>query len=101
MDLPAPPAHDPWTLIARWVFPADAPPLERGTVTIHGERIVAVEPRGKRTPDHDLGNVALLPGLVNAHTHLDLSGLRGKCPPTSDFVGWLRGVIGHRRASTA
>jgi len=101
MDLPDPVSPDPWTLTARWVFPVDRPPLERGTVTLEGERIAAIEPRGERTADHDLGNVALLPGLVNAHTHLDLSGLRGKCPPTPDFIAWLRAVIRHRRGSTA
>jgi cytosine/adenosine deaminase-related metal-dependent hydrolase len=89
-----------WSLSARWVFPIDGPALARGLVTIEGERIVAVESAGARSADHDLGNVALLPGLVNAHTHLDLSGLRGKCPPSADFVGWLREVIRHRRAST-
>jgi len=97
MDLPEPPSLDPWTLTARWVFPVDSPPLERGTVTIEGERIGAIEPRRARTPDFDLGNAALLPGLVNAHTHLDLSGLRGKCTPSPDFIAWLETVIRHRR----
>jgi aminodeoxyfutalosine deaminase len=90
----------PCTLTARWIFPVDQPPLERGTVTIDGARIVAVEPHGSRPPDLDLGDVAVLPGLVNAHTHLDLSGLRGKCPPTPDFTDWLRAVIRHRRSQT-
>lgn len=86
---------------ARWVFPGLDPPLADGTVTVQGERIVAVEPTGSRSADVDLGNVALLPGFVNAHTHLDLSGLQGQVPPTPDFVGWLRAIIAHRRATTA
>jgi cytosine/adenosine deaminase-related metal-dependent hydrolase len=87
------------TLTARWVFPSSSPPLERGTVTIRGEKIEAVEPRGVRTPDEDLGNVAIIPGLVNAHTHLDLSGARGLIPPTDPehFTDWLIGVIAYRR----
>src|SRR4051794_4094825 len=87
----------PWTLTARWVLPIDGPPLERGTVTIDGDRIAAVGPRGSAAIDVDLGDVAVLPGLVNAHTHLDLTGLRGQCPPTPDFTHWLRGVIRFRR----
>jgi cytosine/adenosine deaminase-related metal-dependent hydrolase len=84
------------TFTARWIFPVAAPPLERGTVTIAGDKIVAVEPHGTRRPDVDLGNVALLPGFVNAHTHLDLTGARGVCPPTPDFTQWLRHVIAFR-----
>jgi cytosine/adenosine deaminase-related metal-dependent hydrolase len=93
-------SSDECSLTARWVFPADGPPVERGVVTVRGEQIVAVEPHGTRTADTDLGNAAILPGFVNAHTHLDLTGLRGKCPPSPDFVGWLRQVIAHRRSVT-
>jgi cytosine/adenosine deaminase-related metal-dependent hydrolase len=89
-----------WTLTARRIFPVSAPPLSEGIVTIHGKRIVTVEPRGSRRADVDLGGVAVLPGLVNAHTHLDLTGLRGQCPPTADFTSWLRAVIRHRRTVT-
>jgi cytosine/adenosine deaminase-related metal-dependent hydrolase len=88
-----------WTLTARWVFPVDRPPLEHGTVTVCGDRLVSVDQQGQRQPDQDLGQVAVLPGLVNAHTHLDLTGLRGRCPPQEDFTAWLQGVIDHRRAT--
>jgi cytosine/adenosine deaminase-related metal-dependent hydrolase len=87
----------PWNLTARWVFPVAGPPLERGGVTIRGDRITAVAPAGSRSADLDLGNAAILPGLVNAHTHLDLSGLHLPIPFTGDFTAWLRGVIAHRR----
>jgi cytosine/adenosine deaminase-related metal-dependent hydrolase len=75
----------------------DAPPLERGVVTIAGDRIAAVGPAGSRPADVDLGEAAIIPGLVNAHTHLDLTGLRGLAPPTPDFTAWLSQVIGFRR----
>ncbi len=90
------------TYTARWVFPVAGPPLERGTVTVAGDRIAAVESHGARSSDADLGNVALIPGLVNAHTHLDLSGARGRIPPTdpAHFTDWLRGVIAYRRSRT-
>lgn len=95
-------APHPRTYTARWVFPVAAPPLADGTVTVRGDKIEAVEPAGARTPDVDLGNVAIIPGLVNAHTHLDLSGARGRTPPTDadHFTDWLRSVIAYRRSRT-
>jgi cytosine/adenosine deaminase-related metal-dependent hydrolase len=90
------------TYTARWVFPVAGPPLAGGTVTVRGPVIEAVEPAGVRTADIDLGNVAVIPGLVNAHTHLDLSGARGRVPPTDPdhFTDWLLGVIAYRRDRT-
>jgi cytosine/adenosine deaminase-related metal-dependent hydrolase len=88
----------PWTLTARWILPVSGPPLENGTVTVRGATFAAVEPHGQRAPDVDLGNVAVIPGLVNAHTHLDLSGVPGRIPFDGDFTNWLRGVIAHRRS---
>src|SRR5271166_6555734 len=94
---PAARSDRPWTATARWIFPVDRPPLERGTLTVAGERIVAVEAAGKASADVDFGDAAIIPGLVNAHTHLDLTGLRGQAPPTPDFTGWLGRVIAFRR----
>jgi cytosine/adenosine deaminase-related metal-dependent hydrolase len=88
------------TLTARWIFPVARPPLEGGTLSIEGDRIVAFEPHGRRRPDVDLGEVAVIPGLVNAHTHLDLTGLRGACPPGHVLPDWLRCVIAARRQMT-
>lgn len=88
-------------LTARWVFPVAGPPIANGRITIRGTQILTVEPASSRKADLDLGNAAIVPGLVNAHTHLDLSGLRGLVPPTPDFVGWLRGVIARRRTRGA
>ena len=90
------------TYAARVVFPVAGPPLTSGTLTVQGGRVLAVGPRGARAADIDLGNVALVPGLVNAHTHLDLSGARGLVPPTdaAHFTDWLRGVIAYRRGRT-
>jgi cytosine/adenosine deaminase-related metal-dependent hydrolase len=86
-----------WSLRARWVFPVAAPPLENGSVTVEGERIAAVGAAGARKPGVDLGDAAVLPGLVNAHTHLDLSGFRQPVPFAGDFTAWLGAVVAHRR----
>jgi cytosine/adenosine deaminase-related metal-dependent hydrolase len=86
------------TLRARWIFPVSKPPIKDGIITIAGEHIAAVEPRSSQRIDLDLGDVAVLPGLVNAHTHLDLTGMRGRVPQSGDFPEWLRAVIGHRQS---
>lgn len=96
--MPFPPEEQ--VLSARWVFPVSGPPLANGTVTVRGDRISSVDPAGSRSPDTDFGNAAIIPGLVNAHTHLDLTGMRGAVPPRPDFVGWLRDVVAYRRSRT-
>lgn len=64
---------------ARWLFPVTAPPLEHGTVAVSGRRVAYVGPRGGAPPgvDADLGEVAILPGLVDAHSRLELTASRG------------------------
>ncbi len=91
------------TYTARYVFPVSGPPLANGTVTVRDDRIEAVLTHGERIADVDFGNAAIIPGLVNPHTHLDLSGARGLIPPTdpNHFTDWLRGVIAYRRTRTA
>ncbi len=84
------------TYTARWLFPVSGPPVEGGSVTLADGHIVALGVGG----GEDLGEVAILPGLVNAHCHLDLTGMRGVAPPSPDFTGWLLRVIAHRRART-
>lgn len=90
------------TFTARWILTAAGPPVENGILVVRDDKIEAVEPKGMRKADIDLGNVALIPGLVNAHTHLDLSGARGLIPPTDPehFTDWLKGVIAYRRTRT-
>lgn len=84
---------------ARWVIPVDRPPLEWGVVAVDGERIKAVEPQVSATPDSviNLGEVALLPGLVNAHTHLEFSDLAEPIPAGDSFAGWIDRVVERRR----
>ncbi len=86
---------------AAWLVPVSSPPLRGGCITVHDGRIVAVEPHGKATPTQDLGDVALIPALVNAHTHLDLTGAAGLLPPKRPLPDWLRGVVGYRQTRPA
>ncbi len=88
------------TFTARWIVPIDTPPISGGCLTIAGDKIVAVESHRARSADVDLGDVAVLPGFVNVHTHLDLSGARGQCPIAGDFTHWLRRVIAFRMSRT-
>ena len=67
------------TYLARWVVPIAAPPIAGGAVSVEGGRIAYVGPRdGASAGDLvDLGDAVLLPGLVNAHSHLELTAMRG------------------------
>lgn len=86
-----------FSLQARVVFPVDRPPIEHGVVTIDGGRIVAVGTKAASGPLTDLGQVALLPGLVNAHTHLEFSHLlRPLGTPGMSLADWIRLLIAER-----
>ncbi|ANM31308.1 hypothetical protein ABI59_19620 [Acidobacteria bacterium Mor1] len=84
---------------SRFVLPVASPPLEQGAVAVDGDRIAAVGPADSITekyPDaqvFDLGDAALLPGLVNAHTHLELSDASPDDLPAGDYMAWVRAMI--------
>lgn len=75
---------------ARWVVPIAAPPMHDGTVAVQDGRITYVGPRASAPPgeDVDLEDAVLLPGLVNAHTHLELTAFRGLMPDVP-FRDWI------------
>jgi 5-methylthioadenosine/S-adenosylhomocysteine deaminase len=87
----------PRRLAAGWVLPVAAPPIAGGAVLVGADgRIEAVGPdatvpRPAGVPEDVVADGILLPGLVNTHTHLELTGL-GSGPPESDFSRWIGGV---------
>jgi cytosine/adenosine deaminase-related metal-dependent hydrolase len=91
-------SNEPAAFRARWVFPVDRPPIEGGIITISGGRIVAVGEKSSGPPPRDLGDVALLPGLVNAHTHLEFSALERPLGEAGmAFPQWIQRVVEHRK----
>jgi 5-methylthioadenosine/S-adenosylhomocysteine deaminase len=64
---------------ARWVVPVTAPPVRDGAVAVEDGRIAYVGPQARAPAGEtrDLGTALLLPGLVNTHTHLELTAMRG------------------------
>jgi cytosine/adenosine deaminase-related metal-dependent hydrolase len=84
-------------LHARYVLPVVGEPIENGFVSIEAGRIAEVGRSSPRGEWLDLGNAAILPGLVNAHTHLEFSGLAQPLgSPGMRFVNWIRAVIAWR-----
>ena len=88
---------------ASWIVPISGPPIRDGWVVLDGGRVRA---SGAPTPgaairnverEVDLGHVAIMPGLVNAHTHLELSHLEGRVPAGGAFVEWIRTLLAERR----
>ncbi len=85
-------------LRARVVVPVSQPPVENGAVIISRNRIRAVGPWADLRPRAaaeaiDLGEVILLPGLVNAHCHLDYTDMAGLLPPPKTFTDWIHLMI--------
>ncbi len=84
-------------LRARIVLPISKPPIENGAVLLSQNRIAAIgswRELAKRTsePVMDMGQVILLPGLINAHCHLDYTDMTG-LPPQKQFPDWIKGLL--------
>jgi len=87
-------SHDSMILRARTILPVSQPPIENGAVVISGNRIRAIGSWSDLQPlaageSLDLGEVILMPGLVNAHCHLDYTDMAGMWPPPKKFTDWI------------
>ena len=88
-------------LRAKIVLPITAPPIEDGAVFIAGNKIRAIAPwrdlrPHRREKAFDLGEVVLLPGLVNAHCHLDYTDMAGELPVPKTFTDWIAAIMAHK-----
>jgi cytosine/adenosine deaminase-related metal-dependent hydrolase len=88
---------------AAWVLPVLSPPIRDGWVAVDRGRIVdagsAREGPGAAGERVDLGEAVIMPALANAHTHLELSWLRGRTRPAANFLGWVSGMMRERLQS--
>lgn len=86
------------------MVPVAQPPLADGCVAVEGDRILWVGPYSSAPEGRveDLGDGVLLPGLVNAHTHLELSHLGHlRAVAEKGFLGWIEAVVSARDARPA
>jgi aminodeoxyfutalosine deaminase len=87
------------TLRAQWIVPITGEPIRNGFVTLNQD--LRIEAVSAEYPEPDraiwLGRIVLLPALVNAHTHLELSFLEGRVPPSDNFNDWVTTMMTVRR----
>ncbi|MBV8781117.1 MAG: amidohydrolase family protein, partial [Phycisphaerae bacterium] len=73
----------------------DGEPIRNGAVHVTGNRITAVSTSNIK---HQTSNIielrdcVLLPGLINAHCHLDYTCLRGRIKSQKSFTDWIRAI---------
>jgi len=96
-------------LTAAYILPINQPPFEKGTVVIEDQKIIDVGPQDKMRAKYpeaeveDFPQAVLMPGLVNAHTHLDLLFFdpnKSKKETGLDFFSWLVSGWQHRKNQT-
>ena len=94
---------EPLYLRARWIVPVVRRTIEDGWLRIERGRIAAIGRRGltgnpPSGQSIDLGDAIILPGLVNAHTHLEFSDLERPLEADGGLPGWIARVVALRRA---
>src|SRR5258707_263476 len=85
-------------LRAKWVVPVTTPPIENGVVTVEGDQIVSVGPASGQ--GRDLGEVVLAPGLINAHCHLDYTGMINQVEWRGNFIEWIFRLVALKQLHT-
>ncbi|MBA4148797.1 MAG: amidohydrolase family protein [Verrucomicrobia bacterium] len=83
---------------SRIIYPVSRPPIENGGLFISNGRFAAVGDWAHISKVGsgeiiDLGEVLLLPGLINAHCHLDYTDMAGKIAPPKHFSDWIKAIL--------
>ncbi len=83
---------------AQWVVPVSGPPIENGAIATFEGKIVRTGRARELQSSYlaeirDYGDSILCPALINAHTHLELSSLKGRLSPGGSFVDWIRTLV--------
>jgi cytosine/adenosine deaminase-related metal-dependent hydrolase len=76
-------------LSADWVLPIEGPPIERGAIEIEDGRIAAVGSAAELGSGAHYADAAIIPGFVNAHSHLEYAVYGGFGDGFGDFAEWI------------
>ncbi len=89
------PVPDSYIIRPRYLLDEHGQVVENAALRVVGGVITEMDraDRVSGAPVHDAGDVILLPGLVNAHTHLELGFAANRVPPSPDFTGWLHALL--------
>lgn len=90
-------AHGSLTLRARHVVPIAGPPIANGWLRIEHGRIAGLGSGSARGRSVDLGEAIVIPGLVNAHTHLEFSDCERPLDTAGGLPGWIGRIVALRR----
>jgi len=83
---------------AQWIVLSSARVIENGYLEVDGGQIKSISRIRPQGPVRDLGPGVILPALVNAHVHLELSALAGAVPFDRGFTAWVRELLVKREA---
>jgi aminodeoxyfutalosine deaminase len=85
---------------SRWIWTGQGLPIRDGVIRVEGDRITSVSKwknfEGNASEVHNLGDCCLLPGFINAHTHLEFSDLTTPIAAGKNFAEWILRVVQHR-----
>ena len=101
LHMPCYSSTKPIQLRAAWVLPISGPPVEHGEVVIESGRIMEVRAAAATSNADviDFGPAIIMPGLVNVHTHLDYTVMRGLLEEI-EFFPWIRQLTARKAALT-